>query len=344
MRVLVDITHPAHVHFFRNSIAVLKKHGHSIAVTTREKDVTITLLDNFQIPYTVLSRAGGKKMSLLAEMLVRDARLLRFCRRFKPDVLTAISGVFAAHAGKLLGKLVIVWDDTEHQKFSHMITYPFVRAVYSPDCYKKSFGKKHYFYPGCHELAYLHPKRFSPNAEIVRGLGINPDEKYCIVRFVSWQAHHDVGQHGFADEHKLRFVEQISKYARSYITSEAKLPAELEPYCLRVPVHKIHHLMAFASLYVGEGATMASESAVLAVPAVYINTLKLGYIDMLEEYGLLRQTTDTEQALKQSLDWLCDPEAKKKCAAAREKLLTDKIDVTGHIVKTLEQASTLYKG
>jgi len=337
MRILVEATHPAHVHFFRNAIAEFEKRGHTVAVTTREKDITIKLLDYFGIPYTTLSKTGRGKMSLFSEMAVRDFRLWRFCCVFKPDILTGISGVFAAHAGFLLRKPVVVWDDTEHQKFAHMITYPFVAAAYSPDCYKKSFGKKHHLYPGFHELAYLHPNRFKADADIVKSVGINPDERYCIIRFVSWQAHHDIGQHGFAGSRKLEFVKEISKYARPYISSEGRLPEELREYQLNIPVHQVHHVMAFASLCVGEGATMASESAVLGVPAVYINTLKLGYIDMLEGYGLVKQTTDTREALEQSIDWLSDAETGKKCKAAREKLLKDKIDVTEYIVASIEQ-------
>jgi len=343
MRILVDITHPAHVHFFRNAIAELRKRGHSVAVTTRQKDVTIALLNNFNIPYTTLSKTGRGRISLFSEMLIRDARLWNFCRRFKPDILTAISGVFAAHAGFFTGKPVVVWDDTEIATMSHRITHPFVDAVYSPDCYKKSLGKKHHLYPGCHELAYLHPNRFTADAEVVKSIGIDLEEKYCIIRFVSWQAHHDIGQRGFADEQKLQFVKEIAGYARPYITSEAELPKEFKSYRLDIPVHQIHHVLAFAALCVGEGATMASESAVLGVPAVYVNTLKLGYIDMLEEYGLIKQTADTQEALRQSIDWLCDAEAKEKCIAAREKLLADKIDVTDFIVETIERVAEKHR-
>jgi len=279
----------------------------------------------------------------LSEMLIRDARLWNFCRRFKPDILTAISGVFVAHVGFLIGKPVVVWDDTEIAAMSHRITYPFVTAVYSPDCFYKDFGEKHHFYPGCHELAYLHSNRFTADAEVVKRVGINPVERYCIIRFVSWQAHHDVGQYGFADEQKLQFVKEIARYARPYISSEAGLPKELTSYRLDIPVHQIHHVLAFATLCVGEGATMASESAVLGVPVVYVNTLKLGYINMLEEYGLIKQTADTQQALRQSIDWLCDAGAKEKCTAARERLLADKIDVTNYIVETLERVAEKHR-
>jgi predicted glycosyltransferase len=339
MRILIDIIHPAHVHFFRNAIAEFQKRGHTVAVTAREKDVTIQLLNNYGIDFTTLSRIGQSKFALIGELIARDVRLLNFCRKFKPDLLTGISGIFASHVGFLLGKPVVVWDDTEHQKFLHMITYPFVKAVYSPDCYAKSLGKKQHLYPGCHELAYLHPNRFTADAEIVKRLGIDPREKYCIIRFVSWQAHHDVGQRGFADEQKLNFVKEIAKHAKPYITSEGALPSILKPYQLNIPVHLIHHIMAFAALCVGEGATMATESALLGVPAVYINTIKAGTIDMLEGYGLLKQTTDTHQALQYCIDWLTDPGSLEKCTVARKKLLDDKIDVTVLIVDTIEQAA-----
>ncbi len=307
-----------------------------MAVTAREKDVTIQLLANYEIPFTRLSKMGSGKISLLGEMLVRDTRLLRFCRRFRPDILTAISGVYAAHVGWLLRKPVVVWDDTEAATAAHKITYPFVSAVHSPDCFQASLGEKHHLYAGLHELAYLHPNRFTPDSKVVQGLGMDPTQKYCIIRLVSWQAHHDAFQHGLAARDRLRFVGEIARYARPYITSESPLPADLEPYRLNIPVHQIHHVTAFAALYVGEGATMASESAILGVPSVYVNTLRAGTIDMLAGYGLIKQTADTHEALKFCVDWLSDPAARQKCTDARRKLLADKIDVTKYIVATIE--------
>jgi hypothetical protein len=167
--------------------------------------------------------------------------------------------------------------------------------------------------------------------------GVSRTEKFAVVRFVSWKASHDIGQYGFANEQKLNFIKELAKYARPYITSEGTLPPELEPYRLKIPVHQIHHLMAFAALYVGEGATMASESAILGVPAVYVSTLKMGNMSMFESYGLLKQTADTQQALQYCIEWLKDPQTAGKCMAAREKFLADKIDVTDYLVNTIEQ-------
>jgi predicted glycosyltransferase len=337
VRILVEVTHPAHVHFFRYAIDEFKERGHEVAVTTRQKDVTVDLLNHLGIPFTILSKVSSSKLGLFGELIFRDFRLLNFCRKFKPDVLTGISGVFAAHVGFLLRRPVVVWDDTEIANIAHKIAYPFVKSIYSPDCFAKDFGKKHHLYPGLHELAYLHPNRFTADAEIIKGLGIEPSERYCIIRFVSWQAHHDVGQYGFADKDKLTFIREIAKHARPYITSEAPLPPAFEQYRLNIPPHLIHHVMAFADLYVGEGATMATESAVLGVPAVYISTLQLGNMNMLRGYSLLKQTCDTQTALKYCIDWLANSQTKQNCSAARRKLLKDKIDVTPFVVETIER-------
>lgn len=339
MRIVVEITHPAHVHFFRNAIAIWKEHGHHVAVTAREKDITIALLKNYNIDFEILSRVGGNKFSLLAELFDRDRRLWQFCRKFKPDVLTAISGIFAAHVGFAIRKPVVVWDDTEHQKISHWLTYPFVSQMQSPDCYTKHLGKKQVRYAGCHELAYLHPNRFVPDEQVVQGLGIDTSQKYCIIRLISWNAHHDVGQHGFDDKKKGYVVEQIAKYARPYITSEGSLPPELEKYQLKIPYHLIHHVMAFASLCVTEGATMASESALLGTPAIYTNTLTAGTISEFENAGLLKQIIDTEQALASALEILKNADSKAKTKSIRDEFLKNKIDVTDYLVKTIEEYS-----
>ncbi len=339
MRILIEITHPAHAHFFRYAIDLLKEKGHAVAVTARKKDVTIELLKHFGIDFSVLSHISKNKFGLLSEMMVRDFRLISFCRDFEPDVLTGIGGVFAAHAGFILHKPVIVWDDTEAAKLSHLLTFPFVKTIYTPDCYEKQLGPKQKRYSGCHELAYLHPKYFTPNPEIVESFGIDPQSKFCIVRFISWGAHHDVGQYGFDQKSKLQFIQSLEKYARPLITSESPLPEEFEKYRLSIPPHQIHHVMAFSQLYVGEGATMATESALLGVPAVYINTLGAGTINMIQSYGLLKHIIDTDRALKQCIDWLESDYKSKQAAQARQKLLADKIDMTDFIVEAIEKAA-----
>ncbi|MGA1867802.1 MAG: DUF354 domain-containing protein [bacterium] len=341
MRILIDLCHPAHVHFFKYAIRQWQSRGDQVILTARDKDITLALLDHYSFTYSVLSKITpyGRKTHyrFFREFVLRESRLFKVIRRLKPHVVTAIGGAFIAPVCTLANVPSVVFTDTEHVFIDRFLTYPLASLICTPDCFNKKAGPRQVRYPGLHELAYLHPRRFTPDPELVRKAGIDPEQKYCILRFVSWQAHHDIGQQGFADNLKFTFVQEIARYAVPYITSEEPLPQEFEPYRLKIPFHHIHHVMAYASLCVGEGATMASESAILGVPAVYINSLRLGYIDMLTDFGLVRQAQSTAYALEHCISWLTDPQAKEKYRSTLKKMLADKIDMTDYIVRTIEK-------
>ena len=84
MRVLVEILHPAHVHFFRNAIEIWRERGDEVLVLSREKDVANELLSAYKIPFESISRLGKSKVSLLGEMLTRDVRMFRQARPSSP--------------------------------------------------------------------------------------------------------------------------------------------------------------------------------------------------------------------------------------------------------------------
>ena len=68
MKILIDIGHPAHVHYFRNFINLISKKGHEVIVCARDKDVTISLLDYYNISFTNRGKGGknflGKSLYL----------------------------------------------------------------------------------------------------------------------------------------------------------------------------------------------------------------------------------------------------------------------------------------
>lgn len=336
MRVLIDMGHPGHVHFFRQAMLKLQAKGHQVLVSVQPKEVTVDLLRAFEMKYEVVDSPKLPPLLRPLKVAARDSRLYRLGRRFKPDVVTAIAGSWAAQTAFLLRKPCVVWDDTEHHKWGHRAAWPFATSIYSPDCYTLPKVAKQVLYKGTHDLAYLHPKYFTPSREVVRQVGLDPDEPYCIVRLVSWQAVHDIGEHGFSERKMVEFMQALEPHARPLITSEKPLPPELSKYQLRIPPHQIHHVMAFARLCVGEGGTMMTESAVLGTPAVLVNTLPAGVFDEFKRHGLLDQTADTDEALRLCLKWLKDPEAKARCVAARDRYLEDRIDVTELIVDVLE--------
>ncbi len=337
MKVLIDMGHPAHVHFFRNAVEQLRGRGHDVLLTVQPKDVMASLLEAFRLSYVRVDNPNLPSILRPLKLAVRVCRLLRVMRRFSPDVVSSIGGVWAAQAAFLYGCPSVIWDDTEHHKWGHRACWPFATVIYSPDCYLLKPVRKQVFYPGVHELAYLHPTRFCPDAEAVWSAGINPEEPYCIVRLVRWEAVHDIGQHGFESERLLSFLRGLEPYARPLITSEKPLPKDLEPYRLEIEPHLIHHVLAFAALCVGEGATMLSEAALLGTPGVFVSTLRAGTLNRLEQFGLLKQTSDTSEALSMCVNWLKDPQVKEKCRRARAAYLEGRMDVTDLIVQVLEQ-------
>src|SRR3954470_4757863 len=105
MRVLVDIGHPGHVHFYRHAIAALRGEGHEVVLSARDKDVTLELLRRFGLEHVVLSSASEP---LLREYPRRLAGLVRLIRRLRPDVVTAVGGAFIAPAGRLTSTPTVV--------------------------------------------------------------------------------------------------------------------------------------------------------------------------------------------------------------------------------------------
>jgi len=337
MKVVITVQHPAHVHFFRHAMDELEGAGHEVHVFARDKEITTELLDAFDIPYEVLAGKAGSLLSLAATQLGFEYRLYRRARRIDPDVMAAIGGVTVAHVAPLVGARSVVFTDTEHATLINTLTHPVADSVYTPECYTDDVGTKQVRYPGYHELAYLHPARYSPNPDVFHGLDASPDDRLAVVRLNGWDSSHDVGQTGLADVHET--VERLrAAGAAVLVTSEVPLPSDLRRYRVDIDPRRIHDLLAHADLFVGEGATMAAESAVLGTPAVYANSLRMGYTDELdEEYGLLFNFPGEEHhdaALDRAVGIL-ESDAASKWERRRERLLDEKVDTTEVVLDAL---------
>lgn len=341
MRILVDITHPAHVHFFKHAIWKWQEHGHDVLLTSRDKDVALQLLDSYGLDHTNLGPARSGLAGLSQELLVRGGKLLRIVRRRRPDVMVGIAATFIAPVGRLTGTPVILFTDTENAKISNALAFPCAQVIVTPNCYRKPVVRKGVAYKGYHELAYLRPEYFTPDPGVLDELRLKRGEPFVIVRFVSWGAAHDVGHSGLSLESKREAVREFAKYAKVFITSEQVLPPDLEPYRIRIAPERIHHALNYATLFYGEGATMASECAVLGTPAIFLNDAGTGYLDEQENlYGLafnFRETAkDQQRSIQKGVEILQTAGVDTVWAERREQLLEDTIDVTGLIVDLVE--------
>jgi len=333
MRILIDINHPAHVHYFRNFYKLMTARGHTILFVSRNKEIEHKLLTLYNIPFVNRGKGRSGKISKFIHMMYADIKILRLSIKFKPDVFLNFLHPYPSHVAKILGKVSLVFSDTEHAALHHKLTVPFATKVLTPACYRIDLGKKQVRFNSYMELSYLHPNYFTPNPQVLSMLGINQSDKFVILRFVSWAAAHDFGHTGMTLENKRKAVSELSKHARVYISSEGVLPEDLEKFRIKIPVDKMHDAIYFSALLFGESATMASEAAVLGTPSIFIDNDGRGYTDEEErKYKLVNNftesETDQERALQRALAIIQDEGGKEKYNQRREFLLSNCIDTT----------------
>ena len=337
MNILIDINHPAHVHYFRNFYKIMIERGHNILFVSRNKDMEHALLNLYNIPFVNRGKGKTGRIGKFLYLLYADMRLLQLAKKFKVDVFLNFLHPYPSQVSKLLGKVSLVFGDTEHAKLHHRLTLPYATKVFTPKCYITDLGKKHIRFKSYMELAYLHPRYFSPNPSILKVLGVGESEKYVIVRFVSWTAVHDFGYSGLSLENKRKAINELSNFAKVFISSEGQLPEDLQQYKLCIPFDKMHDVLYYSSLSFGESGTMSSEAAVLGTPSVYINANQLGYLNEQEEkYGLVFNFSDNEKdqqrAIQKAVDILKNKNGKADFIKRREKLLSECIDTTEFMV------------
>ena len=132
------MTHPADVHFYKHSIRIWQDRGHNLIITSRDKDITVALLDRYGFSHFNLGKCGTTPSGLARELFVRCAKLLRIVRREKPDIMTNIGGTFIAPVGRLTRIPTVTFYDTENATISNLIAYPLSHHLVLPSCYKKT--------------------------------------------------------------------------------------------------------------------------------------------------------------------------------------------------------------
>ncbi|MBD3322941.1 DUF354 domain-containing protein [candidate division KSB3 bacterium] len=341
MKILVDINHPAHVHLFKHLIWEARAKGHTVIVTASRKDVSFDLLKAYQIDFIDVGSYGNTVYSKLVQIPVMAFKLCMIIRRYQPDIAIGLASSRITHGALLSKTKTLVCTDTEHASEEIMLFKPFATKILTPNCFTKNLGPKQIRFNGYKELAYLHPRYFHPDPSILKMLGVRSDEKYVIMRFVSWQAAHDFAHKGLSLENKVAAVREFSQYAKVFISSEKHLPSELQEFQIALPVDKIHDAMYYATLLYGESATMASEGAVLGTPAIFLDYAGRGYTTEQEKiygsvFNFMVSRQDQEHSIKKGIELLQLPNVKQQWAAKRQQILQDKTDVTQWMLNFIE--------
>jgi predicted glycosyltransferase len=339
LRVVFAVHTPGQAHLWSNVIKTLISRGHDVFVLSRGGGITEEILSKYNIEFTTYGRGSQTVYGKLLNLLPQFASCFRLISSFHPDIIVG-SGILEAHVSALLRKPCIIFEDTELTPSLERIQWQLTaNTIISPSCFKRDLGKKHIRINSYKELAYLHPNHFRPDPSIFKELGIEQDEKYAIIRFNAFTAIHDMGVRGFSIEEKYAVVSELEKYVKVFISAEGALAKDLETYRLPISPYRIHHVLNYAQMIIGDSGTMTVESALLGTPGIVCESIGAYFGNLVEignKYGLLYVITEPKKAIIKAVELIQQPDLKERWAEKRQRLLDDKIDMTEFMVGFIE--------
>lgn len=345
MRILFDVAHPAHVHFYRHMIEDLEGRGAAVAVVSRHKDVTAELLDTLGISHTPVSTAqSGGRFSQGRELARRVTSLVRIGRQFRPDLVLTRNPAGVLAAAGLRGATSVFDTDDGAAAGLHYRLGARADVITMPDALRATAPGKTRRYPSYKALAYLHPNRYRP-VDVRRELDLG-DTPLFVVRLVSMQASHDHGESGMDVAARSLLVDTLAARGRLFVSSEGPLPPELEKYRCPLPTDRLHDLLAAADLYVGDSQTVAAEASFLGTPTIHVSTWSRRLeclVEIEDRYGLIESFTPDRQAdVLSAVDRLTiDAAATRQLwTERRQKMLDERVDLTEWYLQLIDELTT----
>lgn len=338
--VQFDVGHPAHVHLFKYVAQALIARGDTVIWSVIEREMILDLLDSLGMPYEVIYRRHPSKVNLWQEVPMRTINTLKVARKYKSDLLISMANPTVGLPALLLGKPYIAMTDTEPAYNQLATARPFAKRILTPASFFKDLGDKQHRYNGTHELAYLHPDLYTPDASIYDALGIPAGSPYSVVRFVAWNATHDAFERGLSQADKRQVIQTLSQYGAVVLSTEDASSIDIDGVITTYPLDRMHDILAFASIYVGEGNTMAAEAATLGTPAIRANTMDNGYCRYLQSLGLMVQSTDGNDILSNMNRLLYDTQAQQHIVQAHEQFLSETVPVRDVILQHIDDLLT----
>ena len=289
---------------FKNLILCLKETNIDVLVVVVEKEISTKLLEELGLEYKLIGENKTKLLAKLLSIIPLHLKTIVLSLKFKPDIFIGQALIHFALMSFVLRKPFSIFEDTENAIIPQLIANPFAHSIITPSFFKKKFGKKHIIIDGSFELAYLRSNWFNPSKQVLKYLKLSENDKFTIVRFVGWISNHDTPAiRGISVSNKIKFVNELLKFGKVIISSEIKLPKEIELYKVNIKPSEMHNLMYYANLVYGESATMAAEAAYLGTPSIYIDNVGRGYTDELRKFDLYTISLNHFLIKKNQSEW-----------------------------------------
>jgi predicted glycosyltransferase len=342
MRFLFFFVHPSKYHLYRITINELIKRGHDVEIAITSKDVLEDLVKKEGWNYTNIFPQGRKIKGLPTYIgaginTFRSIwRLLKLTRGKKYNLF--LTDDLLTIAGRIKGVPTIHFQDDDlaavPESVVLMKSCSYILAPAITD-----FGKYNYKkigFEGFKASAYLHPNHFKINEDVLEKYGLKHganNETYYIIRLVSLTATHDVGKTGITNEDCRKLISMLEKKGKVIITSERAVTEEFEKYRMNIQPEDMSHILAGASLFIGDSQTMSSEAGMLGIPYIRFNDFvgRLGYLNDLERnyklgFGIL--TKDREKLFAKVEELLKIPDLKNEWKKRRENMLNKTVDLS----------------
>jgi predicted glycosyltransferase len=326
LKLLIDIGHNAHVHLFKNLAIALIYEGWDVLFSVREKGENVALLRAYGLPFRVYGLTAKSIGAKIFSVFRKNHALSLIFRSFKPTITISHSSFSLSQVSWFYRIPNITLEDTGNME-QILLYLPFTKVMLTPETYHRTHGKMQIRYNGFHENAYIHPNFLKLNP----GLS-NPSRPVILIRLVDWYASHDIGQKGLSGSVIQEFISLMNGRAEMKILSEKPLPAEWQRYALQIAPHKLHDYLNQVKLYIGEGATLASECAMLGIPSIYINSRSAGVIEAQAGAGMLYHYKNSDGVIAKAQEILSDPDSMSIHKARANQFLKDKINLSRFLV------------
>lgn len=339
MRILFYFGHPAQYLFLRASLKRLNSKGHEIKILIKTKDVLEDLLSEDGFPYTNILRQerGRSKLAIAKSLAKRSLVIFPILIKFKPDLIIGTDASIA-QLGMLLNinRITITEDDYDVIKTLGKLTYPFTQTILCPSvCEVGRWEKKKIGYDGYMKLGYLHPNVFQDDLSIKNKY--NLPEKYVLIRLAKLTAHHDFGVKGIDFTTLDRIILSLEKHSIAvFLSVEGDTREKYQKYLLDMDPSDMHHLLSKATLLISDSQSMSVEASMLGVPSIRISDFvgKISVLEELEQKYLLTFGVNPKHLdpLFSKMEELLNFKGlKQEFLRRKEKMLTDKIDVTAFL-------------
>ena len=348
MKVIFAVNHPSQYHIFKHlAHKIIEQNGEVIFfIQSREIIEDLVTADGFEFKYSVSPKIRnifkGRLGIIIRGVLtiaIQEYKLFSYVLRHKVDFLMG-SDVAIAHVGFLFRKKVFVFADDDYSfiKQYSRLAYPFCTHIIASevvDVHKWDYKRIAYY--GTQKSAYLHPKYFVPNLNVLSKYNLK-GKRFFIIRLVNFAALHDsihgayTGLSGLFIEKLLNYLEPIGTVI---INVENGLNSKYVNYSPKIDPEDMHSLMYYSDLLIGDSQSMVIEASLLGTPAIRSNKwvlsdAKVNVIEYLEkQYSLFYSVApnDDDEIMRLTRN-LTQPDIKKKWAEKRKKFFSENTDLT----------------